>query len=65
MISISKAELLPLFWNIGPGELGNGLFIMHGFFLIRYFNTERNVDNDFVSTLQKWQSYSISSVVVC
>ena len=26
MISISKAEYLPLFWNIGPGELGNGLF---------------------------------------
>ena len=26
MISISKAEHLPLFWNRGPGELGNGLF---------------------------------------
>ena len=26
MISISKAEHLPSFWNRGPGELGNGLF---------------------------------------
>ena len=25
MISISKAEHLPSFWNRGPGELGNGL----------------------------------------
>ena len=25
MISISKAEYLPSFWNRGPGELGNGL----------------------------------------
>ena len=31
MISISKAEHLPSFWNRGLGELGNGLFstIMH------------------------------------
>ena len=27
MISISKAEHLPSFWNRGPGELGNGLLI--------------------------------------
>ena len=27
MISISKAEHLPSFWNRGPGELGNGLFL--------------------------------------
>ena len=27
IISISKAEHLPSFWNRGPGELGNGLFI--------------------------------------
>ena len=27
MISISKAEHLPLFWNRGPGEMGYGLFI--------------------------------------
>ena len=26
MISVSKAEHLPLFWNRGTGELGNGLF---------------------------------------
>ena len=26
MISISKAEHLPFFWNRDPGELGNGLF---------------------------------------
>ena len=26
-ISISNAEHLPSFWNRGPGELGNGLFI--------------------------------------
>ena len=26
MISISKAEHLPSFWNRGPGELANGLF---------------------------------------
>ena len=26
MISISKAEHLPSFWNRGPGELGNGQF---------------------------------------
>ena len=27
MISISKAEHLPSFWNRGPGELGNGLLL--------------------------------------
>ena len=27
MVSISKAEHLPSFWNRGPGELGNGLLI--------------------------------------
>ena len=27
MISISKAEPLPSFWNRGPGELGNGLLV--------------------------------------
>ena len=27
MISISKAEHLVSFWNRGPGELGNGLFV--------------------------------------
>ena len=27
MISISKSEHQPSFWNRGPGELGNGLFI--------------------------------------
>ena len=37
MISISKAGLLPLFWNRGGvvgggGELGNVLFIMQAFF---------------------------------
>ena len=36
MISISKAGLLPLFWNrggvVGGGELGNVLFIMQAFF---------------------------------
>ena len=44
MISISKAEHLPSFWNRGSGELGNGLFnivfyafiiyIVAGFFLL-------------------------------
>ena len=29
MISISKAEQLPSFWNRGPGELGNGLLEKH------------------------------------
>ena len=43
MISISKAELLPLFWNI----------IMQAFFLTRHFSDEGNVENEFVSTLQK------------
>ena len=28
MISISKAEHLPSFWNRGPGQLGNGLLNM-------------------------------------
>ena len=28
MISISKAEHLPSFWNRGPGELGNGLLAL-------------------------------------
>ena len=27
MISISKAEHVPSFWNRGPGELGNGLLV--------------------------------------
>ena len=27
MISISKAEHLPSFWNRGPGQLGNGLLV--------------------------------------
>ena len=53
MISISKAELLPLFGNRGPGELGNGLFIIQAFFLTRHFSDEGNVENEFVSTLQK------------
>ena len=30
MISISKAEHLPSFWNRGPGELGNGLLLAKG-----------------------------------
>ena len=30
MISISKAENLPSFWNRGPGELGNGLLVAAG-----------------------------------
>ena len=29
IISISKAEHLPSFWNRGPGELGNGLLLYH------------------------------------
>ena len=32
VISISKAEHLPSFWNRGPGELGNGVFL-HFFFV--------------------------------
>jgi len=28
IISISKAEHLPSFWNRGPGELGNGLLVL-------------------------------------
>ena len=31
MISISKAEHLPSFWNRGPGELGNGVFFIFFF----------------------------------
>ena len=35
MISTSKAEHQPSFWNRGPGELGNGLFIdRYGWFCI-------------------------------
>ena len=38
MISQSKAEHLPSFWNRGPGELGNGLFERHDGIIIKIFN---------------------------
>ena len=36
MISISKAEQLPSFWNRGPGEFGNGLFSVFALFVREY-----------------------------
>ena len=40
MISISKAEHQPSFWNRGPGELGNGLLFWGGFICL--FSLVRN-----------------------
>ena len=37
MISVSKAEHLPSFWNRGQGELENGLFLVSS-----WFTTSRN-----------------------
>ena len=42
VISISKAEHLPAFWNRGLGELGNGLFERDDGIIIQIFNIHRS-----------------------
>ena len=55
VISISKAEHLPAFWNRGLGELGNGLFERDGGIIIKIgqINLELHISSFFF--INEWQ----------
>ena len=46
MISLSKAEHLPSFWNRGPGELGNGLLALFAPHCRNYYSWVSSTTND-------------------
>ena len=46
MISLSKAEHLPSFWNRGPGELGNGLLALFAPHCRHYYSWVSSTTND-------------------